>query len=1417
LTPFRHGFYNALPGPPADSLTKGHPDIRSATRRLFPLAVFSLAFCAGTASGAGANFRATSQDARGVTFEITPPSARFDSVSVDVGVYVRVSVPGGYVSEEPGRPGLPVFMIPVGVPDGMTAKARVASADWAERSGLPPPLPVVRQTYVGEDPETHLPVSQDRYEPDPGIYGRTDTWPRDPVTLGDGGPLGDSWMMPAMVRLVRYDPAHKRFLILKRMTLRVDFVAATSGDLKRRPAVRPGADVGAWEKVRGAMLGNYPSARAFPRRATLAPRTARPRLAPRRAAANPEFKVSVTATGWSSVSFASLAAAGFPAGISISQIGVWERGYDDVGDSATSTPIPVVARDNNSDSLFDAGDAITFYARNLRDRVGAQSIENRYSYANVYWVTWTGAAAAVPDTISGVIAASPALPTSFQDTIHLEQNQRLMTWPNNTVGSPAENVEYLFWTDGSDPDQFNTSIPFVHPDASAPFRIRARYQGKEGSTHRMNAYYQSSTGATDTLATSHDFFGREIYLLDTGFTIPGSHIGPGTNHYLHTGFVRFPSGSTFLPGSLSFLDWVEVTYSRLYIADSNRLEFTSGSTAGIVELHVGGFTQPAIEVYDVTTPTASLRVTGTTVSSTGPGVYEVSFRTDATAGTRRFVAVVSGSEVAIAASAVRQDAPSNLGTPAPFPGGAFARSILITPDAFLTPANRLADFRRSQGYVVEVASVQDIYDEFNGGIKSGIAIRRYFQHAYDTWTPRPAFAGLLGDASVDYRHDMPASSVDWVPTYLAFETIAGPNGAELVANDSHYVLNLGRGGTTAAQFTPSIFLGRIPASSATELDQFVSKVIQYENFQPTDTWRGRQFLVSDDEYSSTIFFNAGYCFQPAEIAFKSASQAMADTTNASASGSDIATEFFDLQGLTDQHAVACADNINPGCRNLQCIVNALRSVGGGVDSFFNELARGQLIFNIEAHANRYLIAHEQIYDPRDWGDLSRLANFGRPNFYMMWGCHANQFPDGPFGAGDIDSMDAIGEQWVMAPSAGSIGGLGSAAFEIIDTNAAMNGFMADAFYSTPPTPVPVPGEPHQARWIMGEIVGQGFVKNANTGSFTQQAMNLTVNLFGDPMTRMDALPPRIFAVTENGAPFAANGSLTIDTPGVTDSVTIVAKVRDEAGLQKTDLAERAVATGSITPLDSTLFSVAISDTGRAHTLTARYRPHIDNYDLLVRSTDTNGRQQTFALEVRSTVRYLANGSVIVNGAFIESNAALRAEVTTPIPVTADSLTLLLDGVPLANVTKTALDATNRRWALDAPPKDLVQALHTLDVEISGRAGVFAQGTFNVETGLAIRRVVVVSPRLMGSGCDGSVFQFELTTPSPKVLLLLMSVAGRRVASLELPGQAGFNVYCWDGRDSQGNVAANGLYFYRLSAEDGAGHRVSQDGRMIRTR
>ena len=89
--------------------------------------------------------------------------------------------------------------------------------------------------------------------------------------------------------------------------------------------------------------------------------------------------------------------------------------------------------------------------------------------------------------------------------------------------------------------------------------------------------------------------------------------------------------------------------------------------------------------------------------------------------------------------------------------------------------------------------------------------------------------------------------------------------------------------------------------------------------------------------------------------------------------------------------------------------------------------------------------------------------------------------------------------------------------------------------------------------------------------------------------------------------------------------------------------------------------------------------------------------------------------------------------------------------------------------------------------------------------------------VQGAGCGGSIFQYELSAPANRVELLLMTVAGRRVSSVQLPGNPGFNVFCWDGRDSQGHETAIGLYLFRIRATDASGRTVTRDGRMIRSR
>ena len=548
---------------------------------------------------------------------------------------------------------------------------------------------------------------------------------------------------------------------------------------------------------------------------------------------------------------------------------------------------------------------------------------------------------------------------------------------------------------------------------------------------------------------------------------------------------------------------------------------------------------------------------------------------------------------------------------------------------------------------------------------------------------------------------------------------------------------------------------------------------------------------------------------------------MADLTASSPGGIGIANVAFDLKSYTD------AIPAPGGCKNPLATLNLVAQTGGASDQLITTMSQGSLILNLETHANRYLISHEAVLvsNTTCCGQGSsatpdRIQNVGKPWYVTVWGCHTNEFADGPFYTrflgGAVDSVDAIGEQWLLLPGRGSIASLGSSALEFLQTNVVYNGLVAQAFYQTPPTPNPPSGAPPQARWILGEVMLQAEIRNGlgtDEGN-PQGVMNRTVHLFADPMLRMDALPPRAAQVMVDSVVIADHGAFTSDLP--TGGSTILADLRDEVGIDSVYLTEQDLAGGPVTPVDTLSYSVVYSDSSRVARLTANIRPRVGNYDVQIRSIDINGRASLFTLAVRTPIHYFADNVEIVNNVFVGSGAVLRAEVTSPIPLTADSLELILDGV-VVPTTKTKLDAAGRVWSLQKAQGFLTTATHIIQVAIGGRTAGFDQATFQTTSEFTIRGVAVVDPRVQGAGCGGSIFQYELSASARKVELLLMTVAGRRVASIDVPGQAGLNVYCWNGRDSQSHDTAQGVYLYRIRATDSNGKTASKDGRMIRAR
>lgn len=166
--------------------------------------------------------------------------------------------------------------------------------------------------------------------------------------------------------------------------------------------------------------------------------------------------------------------------------------------------------------------------------------------------------------------------------------------------------------------------------------------------------------------------------------------------------------------------------------------------------------------------------------------------------------------------------------------------IIITHSAFLQQAEQLADYRRSfNGFRAMIALVDDIYNEFNYGVKDPAAIRNFLHYAWKNWqTPAPAFVLLLGDASWDPKQNLPSAyKTDYVPVW------GNP------VSDTWYVCFDGPN-----DLLPDMHIGRLPVETAAAAGEVINKIIAYEN-QPSALWKKKFMLISGgfEEYELFVF------------------------------------------------------------------------------------------------------------------------------------------------------------------------------------------------------------------------------------------------------------------------------------------------------------------------------------------------------------------------------------------------------------------------------------------------------------------------------------------------------------------------------------------------------------------------------------
>jgi len=502
--------------------------------------------------------------------------------------------------------------------------------------------------------------------------------------------------------------------------------------------------------------------------------------------------------------------------------------------------------EGESDGQFNPGDGVIFYGRSV-DSLYYEGLlpDHKYTGTNVYWLSYGGdnGLRIAPKNNVGAGVDSPG----FISTERWEEQKRYVSeYPRYTSG-PMFHFEddhwfnYLLQGSGSRklsqvlrfPVYFLT--PDFLPSDTYSATMRAHVVGGNGGTHGVrlflndNPIYENET----------DWKTFEAFTTGDG-ELPQTLLRADYNWY----DVEFYAPAGQPVSILSYIDWVEISYYRDHIAVNNVLTFDGESGAGPWRYTVDGFTAADIRVYDVTDLFANQQIVGAAISGAGP--YTVEFSDNESE--RRYVAVaadayLSPTGMELVVHQTSDYTPSRVMV-ANHAAGTYdlldtrngADWIAIAPREYWDEIMPLVE-HRAKRYRVALVDVQDIYDQFNGGLMSAESIHDFLEYTYHNWTGvTPEFVLLVGGGTSDMRNYLGNSKATYIPPYLVpVDSTLGET-----ASDNRFVTFVGD------DILPDMSIGRFPGYSEVDIATMVDKSIHYEQTPTLNDWNTNVLMISDD-------------------------------------------------------------------------------------------------------------------------------------------------------------------------------------------------------------------------------------------------------------------------------------------------------------------------------------------------------------------------------------------------------------------------------------------------------------------------------------------------------------------------------------------------------------------------------------------
>lgn len=899
--------------------------------------ILILLFFLSTTGYSEDDFRILSSDQNSILIEYTPVFLDTSSKVIDNQTFINVVLNLGYIPDPElwGLPAIPERRFNIGVPSEFGNTIEVLNAKYIELQGS-----IVPNPQFVEDGN----LSKYVYKVSAEYYNYQEN--SELVLFGEFGITRGINNQVIKIFPVKFDPASNKITLYQRILFRINY--ARGGSFSQQP----------YDELLSSAFINYDVARYWQNNRKVLNKVT---VANSVLAVGNWIRFEAQEEGIYKIDFNFLSSAGFnPSEIDPRTLKIYNNGGKELPENVAD-PRPVDLVENaikvigESDGSFNQGDYILFYGRgtNFWDFDSTSNEIKRYHHTysdhNYYWITYG-------DANGKRIQDKPGLNTTpgYNQT----NTVAYADFEEDKINIGKSGREH-YGDNFSQAVLSRTYISSLKGRLSAfPINYHFRFANASSGSLTLQLLENNTTIFNQVL----NGYGSASFTRGVVYEQNAVFVSALTDNRSVLKFSITPTSIT----TTGYLAYFELSYMKELRAFDNKLLFFSHDTTAIIEYYIHDFTSTNILVFDITDYSNVRLITNHVQLSGGDSRFQIAENAGSNSkyfavGNNNFLTPLNPLSAGNSNLRGIQDG---------------AEMIIISPDEFIEAADRLKTYRENEAKIplsTVVVNVDEIFNEFSCGSLDPTAMRDFIKYAYDSWSVTPKYVLMFGKGTYDAKN-IEGYNDNYIPTWQSVESLRM---LDSYTSDDYFVTVDGIDGHI------DLVSGRVTARNIVEANNYVSKIIDYEQHSKKDVWKNLITLVADDGLTSTGDEGAEHTRPTETIA------------------NQVLPKSYDLNKiyLADYPAVITGS----GRRKPQ--VN---------EDLIDAINNGTLLINYIGHGNPSVWAHEVVFEKS-----VTIPQLNNSEYFFLIAATCD------FAYYDVPNLQSGAEEMLLLKDAGSIACLSS--------------------------------------------------------------------------------------------------------------------------------------------------------------------------------------------------------------------------------------------------------------------------------------------------------------------------------------------------------------------------------------------------------